>query len=120
MWVRANSYGPVPNFLFFQRPPMSPVPQQVRLQNTPRKLCNALYVSTQEARCDFRSPVEIRLPHSSPMERHDFTQINEMIRAQPSAAKKRVLSYEGGDGETQIGGTQKLKKMMKDRTNMAK
>lgn len=98
---------------------MSPVPQQVRLTNTPRKLCNALFVSTQEQKCDFRSPVEIRLPHSSPMERHDFTQINEMIRAQP-AAKKRVLSYEG-DGETQIGGTQKLKKMMKDRTeNMAK
>lgn len=47
------------------------------------------------------------------MERQDFTQINEMIRAQP-AAKKRVLSYEGHD-EVQIGGTQKLKKMMKDR-----
>lgn len=94
---------------------MSPVPQQVRVQNTPRKLCNSLFVSTQEQqKCDFRSPVEIRLPHSSPMERADFTQINEMIRAQP-AAKKRVLSYEG-DGETQIGGTQKLKKMMKDRT----
>lgn len=99
---------------------MSPVPQQVRLQNTPRKLCNApLFVSTQEQqKCDFRSPVEIRLPHS-PICRPDFTQINEMIRAQP-AAKKRVLSYEG-DGETPIGGTQKLKKMMKDRTeNMAK
>lgn len=59
------------------------------------------------------------MPHSSPMERHDFSQINEMIRTQP-AAKKRVLSYEG-DGDRQIGGTQKLKKMMKDRTeNMAK
>lgn len=100
---------------------MSPVPQQLRLTNTPRKVCNVLYVSTQEQqKCDFRSPgVEIRLPFSSPMERRDFTQINEIIRSQP-AAKKRVLSYEG-DGERQIGGTQKLKKMMKDRTeNMAK
>lgn len=101
---------------------MSPVPQQVRLQNTPRKVCNTLYVSTQEQQsCAFMSPVEIRLPHSSPLERRDFSEINEMIRSQPSEKKqKRVLSYEGDD-ETQIGGTQKLKKMMKDRTEtMAK
>lgn len=102
---------------------MSPVPQQVRPQNTPRKLCNGLYVSTQEQqqKSDYRPQIqmEFRLPHSSPLERPDFTQVNEMIRAQP-AAKKRVLSYEGDD-ETQIGGTQKLKKMMADRTeNMNK